>query len=59
MRQRYLTADVARVIATEIANATFAAREQAVWGAGTTTVASDSTHFAAYDQNILTEWHSR
>jgi len=22
-------------------------------------VASDSTHFAAYDQNILTEWHSR
>lgn len=59
VRQRYLTADVARVIATEIANATFAAREQAVWGAGTTTVASDSTHFAAYDQNILTEWHSR
>jgi TnpA family transposase len=59
VRQRYLTADVARVIATQIANATFAVRERAVWGAGTTTVASDSTHFAAYDQNILTEWHSR
>jgi len=59
VRQRYLSADVVRSIAVEIANATFAARQRAVWGQGTTTVASDSTHFAAYDQNILTEWHSR
>jgi TnpA family transposase len=22
-------------------------------------VASDSTHFRAYDQNLFTEWHSR
>ena len=29
------------------------------WGAGTTTVASDSTHFRSYDQNLFTEWHSR
>lgn len=59
VRGRYLTPDVARFIATEIANATFAAREQAVWGRGTTSVASDSTHFGSYDQNIFTEWHSR
>ena len=26
---------------------------------GTTAVASDSTHFSAFDQNIFTEWHSR
>ena len=43
----------------EIANATFAARAQTVWGAGSTVVASDSTHFGAFDQNIFTEWHSR
>jgi TnpA family transposase len=30
-----------------------------VWGQGTTTVASDSTHFKAWDRNIFTEWHSR
>ncbi|MDX6240057.1 MAG: hypothetical protein QOG10_4877 [Kribbellaceae bacterium] len=59
VRRRYLTADVARVIATEIANATFAARRQQVWGTGSSAVASDSTHFGAFDQNIFTEWHSR
>jgi TnpA family transposase len=30
-----------------------------VWGEGSTAVASDSTHFRSYDQNIFTEWHSR
>ncbi|MEN3308939.1 MAG: hypothetical protein V7603_5141 [Micromonosporaceae bacterium] len=59
VRRRYLTAEVARTIAIEIANATFAARAATVWGAGSTAVASDSTHFGAFDQNIFTEWHSR
>jgi len=59
VRRRYLTAEVARAIAVEIANATFAARAQTIWGAGSTAVASDSTHFGAFDQNIFTEWHSR
>jgi TnpA family transposase len=59
VRRRYLTAEVARAIAVEIANATFAARAQTLWGAGSTAVASDSTHFGAFDQNIFTEWHSR
>jgi TnpA family transposase len=59
VRRRYLTAELARTVAVEIANATFAARAQQVWGAGSTAVASDSTHFGAFDQNIFTEWHSR
>jgi TnpA family transposase len=59
VRRRYLTAEVARTIATEIASATFAAWAQSVWGAGSTAVASDSTHFVAFDQNIFTEWRSR
>jgi hypothetical protein len=57
--RRYLTTELARTIAIEIANATFAARAHQVWGAGSTAVASDSTHFGAFDQNIFTEWHSR
>lgn len=59
VRRRYLSADAARAVAVEIANATFTARRQAIWGVGSTAVASDSTHFGAFDQNIFTEWHSR
>jgi TnpA family transposase len=58
-RRRYLNADAARKIAIEIADATFSARRSAIWGESSTAIASDSTHFGAYDQNIFTEHHSR
>jgi hypothetical protein len=50
---------VSNVTQVERGNATFAAREQTLWGQGSTAVASDSTHFRVFDQNIFTEWHSR
>ena len=59
VRRRYLGLDAAREVAVAIADATFRARREALWGAGSTTVASDSTHVAALDQNLLTQWHSR
>ena len=59
VRRRYLTRDTAQAVAIGVANATFAARQQSLWGEGSTAVASDSTHFRSYDQNIFTEWHSR
>ncbi|WP_369266021.1 Tn3 family transposase [Streptomyces harbinensis] len=59
VRRRYLSAESARAIAVQIANATFAARSAELWGQGSTAVASDSTHVRAYDQNLFTEWHSR
>src|SRR5680860_952024 len=59
VRRRYLTRDTAQAVAIGIANTTFAARQQTLWGDGSTAVASDSTHFRSYDQNIFTEWHSR
>jgi hypothetical protein len=58
-RRRFLSVPGARQVAKVIANATFAARQTWLWGQGTTAVASDSTHFSAYDQNIFTEYHSR
>ena len=58
-RRRYLTVDACRQAARIIADATFASRQATLWGEGTTAVASDSTHFSAFDQNIFTEWHSR
>ena len=59
VRRRYLIVEAARSIAVQIADATFAARRHGLWGAGSTAVASDSTHVRALDQNLLTEWHSR
>ena len=58
-RRRYLSTEAARRIAIEIANATFAARRTTIWGQSSTAIASDSTHFGAFDQNIFTEFHSR
>jgi TnpA family transposase len=59
IRSRYFTVSACRKVARAIANATFAARQSWLWGEGSTAVASDSTHFTAFDQNIFTEWHSR
>ncbi|REK86485.1 hypothetical protein DY245_32035 [Streptomyces inhibens] len=59
VRRRYLSAEAARAIAVQIANAAFTARSTEWWGHGSTAVASDSTHVRAYDQNLFTEWHSR
>ena len=58
-RRRFFTVEACRQTARAIANATFASRQAWLWGQGTTAVASDSTHFTAFDQNIFTEWHSR
>jgi len=59
VRRRYMTVQSCQQAARVIANATFAARQAWLWGEGSTAVASDSTHFRAWDQNIFTEWHSR
>jgi TnpA family transposase len=58
-RRWYLTTELVEALAVQIANATFAARQKAIWGEGSSAVASDSTHFGAWDQNLFTEWHSR
>lgn len=59
VRRRYLTPAAATEIATAIANATFAVRDTGLWGQASTAVASDSTHFRTWDQNLFTEWHVR
>jgi len=56
-RRRYIHADQLRAAIVDVTNATFEARLQHIWGEVTTTCASDSTQFAAYDENLMTEWH--
>lgn len=53
-RRRYLTPEAARIVAIAIADATFAARDRGLWGEGSPAVASDSTHFRSWDQNLFT-----
>jgi len=58
-RRRYLHQEHLRAAIVDIANAIFQIRLPHIWGEGTTTCASDSTQFGAWDQNLLTEWHLR
>ena len=58
-RRRYIDADALREATRRVVNATLAARNPRVWGEGTTACVSDSKHFGAFDQNLMTEWHAR
>jgi len=56
---RFLTKDALRAAIADVANAVFRVRLPDIWGEGTTACASDSKKFAAWDQNLMTEWHAR
>lgn len=58
-RRRYIDTEALRDATRRVVNATFAVRNPRIWGEGTTACASDSKHFGAFDQNLMTEWHAR
>jgi TnpA family transposase len=58
-RRHYLDKESFRDATRRIVNATLAVRRTDVWGEGTSSCAADSKKFAAYDQNLMTEWHVR
>ncbi|MEL7079389.1 MAG: Tn3 family transposase [Cyanobacteria bacterium J06648_1] len=59
VRRRYIHKDQLRSAIAEIVNATFEIRLPHIWGEGTTTCASDSKHFGAWEQNLITQYHLR
>ncbi|MCP4360162.1 MAG: Tn3 family transposase [Chloroflexi bacterium] len=59
IHKRYMTKDNLRAAISEVVNAIFRIRQPQIWGEATTACASDSKKFAAWDQNLLTEWHIR
>ena len=59
VRRRYIHKDLLRSAIAEIVNATFEIRLPQIWGEGTTTCASDSKHFGAWEQNLMTQYHLR
>ena len=59
VRRKFIHKSQLRNAIAEIINATFAVKLPQIWGEGTTTCASDSKKFGAWDQNLMTEWHIR
>ncbi len=58
-RRRYLHKEHMRAAIAQVVNALLRARLESIWGAATSTCASDSKRFYAVDQNLLTQWHAR
>jgi TnpA family transposase len=59
VRRRFIEKSALREAIRRVVNATLAARLEHIWGEGTTSCASDSKQFGAWDQNLMTEWHNR
>lgn len=59
VRRKFINKDNLRSAISAITNNILQVRLQEVWGEGTTTCASDSKKFGAWDQNLMTEWHVR
>jgi len=57
--RRFIHAAALKDACARVANATLAIRNTAVWGDTGTACASDSKKFAAWDKNMMTEWHAR
>lgn len=59
IRRKFINKDNLRNSISLVVNSILASRVQDIWGEGTTTCASDSKKFGAWDQNLMTEWHIR
>ena len=59
VHRRFFNVDALRQANGIVVNGTLAIRKAAIWGEGSTSCASDSKQFPAYDQNLVTQWHIR
>jgi TnpA family transposase len=59
VRRRFVAKDALRQAISRVIDATLTIRKPEIWGEATTWCASDSKQFAAWNQNLLTQWHKR
>lgn len=59
IRRRFITRDQLRTAIQGVANGIFHTRLTTIWGEATTSCASDAKKFGAWEQNLITEWHTR
>ena len=57
VKKRHVNAVNIRNAIRILVNNVLKIRDPDVWGEATTTVACDSTHLFAWDQNLMSEWH--
>lgn len=59
IKRKFINKDNLRNAISDVVNNILQIRMQEIWGEGTTTCASDSKKFGAWDQNLMSEWHIR
>ena len=59
VKKRYINSTKIRNAIRMVVNNVLRIRNPDLWGQATTTVACDSTHLFAWDQNLMSEWHFR
>jgi TnpA family transposase len=59
IRNRYLNKENLRDAIIKVVNKIIEVKKEDIWGESTTSVASDSKLYTAWDQNLLTQWHPR
>jgi len=59
VRKRFITPESLKYIIRKLVNATIAIRDKQIWGEIINSFASDSTKFAAWSENLMTEYHIR
>lgn len=59
VKKRYINSTNIRNAIRMVVNNVLRIRNPDIWGNATTTVACDSTHLFAWDQNLMSEWHFR
>jgi TnpA family transposase len=59
VKRKFIHKQQLRNAIAAVVNAIFQVRTPSIWGEGTSTCASDSKKFGAWDQNLMTEWHIR
>jgi len=59
VKLRYLDPDNLKSAIRMVVNQLLQVRMPEIWESCTTAVASDSTHFKASDQNLMSQWHPR
>ena len=59
VKKRHINTASIRNAIRKLVNNVLKIRDPDVWGEATTTVACDSTHLFAWDQNLMSEWHYR
>ncbi|MEO8963235.1 MAG: Tn3 family transposase [Gammaproteobacteria bacterium] len=59
IKRRFIQIPTVRAAIADVVNEIIAIRDPRIWGEATIGVACDSTQVSSWDQNLMTEWHTR